>query len=280
MNSRQRVGLVVGISAILLGSVILIPYFLGLGASDTPEDDIFYQLDSIDYVRITVLIDNNPNGTFSYAWGLSMLVETNDLTILFDSGPNPLDLKENAEAMGVDLSTCDLIVISHEHRDHVDGLTYLSEIRDDLTLYTPYYDSSSKYWMNGFNVIEVENTTEISSGIAIIGRIWERALAINVKNFGLVILVGCSHPGVENLVSTAINELNVNETYMVMGGFHMLSATHWTVNSTVEALFDLGVQNIYPIHCSGRAIRSYLETNFPTNYRNVSVGFQIVIDGT
>lgn len=281
MNSRQRVGVVVGVSVMLLGSVILIPYFLGFGSTDDSEDDIVYQLDSIDYVRITVLVDNNPNGSLIAYWGLSILVETDNLTILFDSGPSPQALEENSEALGIDLgATCDLIVVSHEHRDHVDGLTYLSEIRDDLTLYTPYYNSSHKYWMNGFNVIEVENTTEISFGIAIIGVSYEQALVINVKNLGLVVLVGCGHPGVENLVAGAIHELNVDEVYMVMGGFHLCWAAQDSVISTVEALIDLGVQNIYPLHCSGEYIRNYLESTYPTYYGEACVGFQIVLNGT
>ena len=277
MENNQKIVLVVGVSAILLVSIILMPYFLGLNSINDPEE---YQLESIEYVRITVLVDNNPNGSLQSPWGLSMLVETENLTILFDSGPNPAALEENAEALGVDLSTCDLIVVSHEHLDHVDGLTHMTEIHDDLSLYTPYYGTSPMYWMDGFNVIEVEDTTEISSGIAIIGESWERALVINVKNFGLVILVGCSHPRVENMVSTAIDELNVNETYIVIGGFHLASSTYSRVLSTVESLFELGVQNIYPIHCSGDTIRSYLESDYPPNFGNASVGFQITIDGT
>ncbi len=43
------------------------------------------QFNEIDYVEITVLIDNNPDGMLNAPWGLSMLIETNNLTILFDS---------------------------------------------------------------------------------------------------------------------------------------------------------------------------------------------------
>ncbi len=277
MNNNQKIGLVVGVSAILLLSVILLPYYLGLNSINEPEE---YQLDSIEYVKITVLVDNNPNGSLHSPWGLSMLVETENMTILFDSGPDPTALEENAEALGVDLSTCDLIVVSHEHMDHVDGLTHIAEIHDDLSLYTPYYDTTPKYWMDGFNVTEVEETTEISSGIAIIGESWERALAINVRNYGLVILVGCSHPSVENMVATAIEELNVNDTYMVIGGFHLVSSTYSRVLSTVESLLDQGVQNIYPIHCSGDSIRNYLASEYPTYFGNASVGFQIALGET
>ncbi|MHA2425987.1 MAG: MBL fold metallo-hydrolase [Candidatus Thorarchaeota archaeon] len=274
MNKNQKTGLVVGVSVILLASAMLLPYFMGNSGAPV------YQLDSIDYVRITVLVDNNANGSLHNPWGLSMLVETENFTILFDSGPDPTALDENAAALGVDLSTCDFIVTSHEHMDHVDGLTYLSELQDDLTLYTPYYDSTPQYWMSGFNVIEVENTTELSPGIAIIGESWERSLVINIANHGLVVLVGCSHPGVENFVDTAIEELNVDETYLVIGGFHLVSRTYSRMVDTVEALLDLGVQNVFPIHCSGDDIRSYLETNYLTNFGNASVGFQIEIGGT
>ncbi|MFW9966642.1 MAG: MBL fold metallo-hydrolase [Candidatus Thorarchaeota archaeon] len=269
MKDRRRVWFVVAIGAILIVSVILVPSFLAPGS----------QFGSVDYVKISVLVDNNPNGTLDAPWGLSMLIETTDLAILFDSGPLWYALKNNSESLDIDLeSTCDIAVVSHEHPDHVDGLTYISSIHDNLTLYTPYYAGQTRYWMHDFFAIEVEDIAKVSSGIVIIGMGSEQALVINVENLGLIVLVGCSHPGVENIVARAIEAMNVRDVYMVMGGFHLLQASQEQVGDTVDALIQMGAQNIYPIHCSGDEVSAYLDSSYPENHGEASVGFQIVLN--
>lgn len=277
LNKNLKLALVIGISAVLAVSVILIPSFFPVQT----------QTESVSYVKITVLIDNNPNGTLLTPWGLSILVETSDLTILFDSGLEPVALENNSKQLGADfVSDCDFIVISHDHPDHVNGLTYVSDTRDNLTLYTPYY-GHSKSWTSDFFQIEVEDTVEISPGIFIVGRGFEgvlnyneQALVVNIENLGLVVLVGCSHPGVENIVSKTVDDLNVNDIYMVLGGFHLLNENQDTIEETIDTLIDMGVQNIFPIHCSGEGTINYLESTYPSNYGEAAVGFQIVLNGT
>jgi 7,8-dihydropterin-6-yl-methyl-4-(beta-D-ribofuranosyl)aminobenzene 5'-phosphate synthase len=54
-------------------------------------------------------------------WGLSVLVETDDLKILLDTGAGT-SVPHNAPIFGLDLSTIDKIVLSHGHFDHTGGL--------------------------------------------------------------------------------------------------------------------------------------------------------------
>ena len=54
-------------------------------------------------------------------WGLSILVEVDDLRILLDTGAT-ISVAHNAAAMGIDLSGVDKIVLSHGHSDHTGGL--------------------------------------------------------------------------------------------------------------------------------------------------------------
>jgi 7,8-dihydropterin-6-yl-methyl-4-(beta-D-ribofuranosyl)aminobenzene 5'-phosphate synthase len=272
MNKRNKILLTVGVLSITISSFFVIQYFLKL--------NVRYNLGSIDDANLTVLVDNNPNGSLSSPWGLSMLIETQSQTILFDSGPNPNALEGNADLLGKNLSTVDICVISHEHPDHVDGLTYLSGIHNDLPLYTPYYGSQDMYWMSGFSVSEVRNIKIISPGIAIIGINEERSLVVNIKDLGMVILVGCSHPGVENLVARATRVFDVGNVFMVIGGFHMLSASLGSITSTVETLIELGVQKIAPIHCSGDPIKNFIQSGYTDNYINARVGFQIFLNST
>ena len=54
-------------------------------------------------------------------WGLSILIETDAISVLLDTGKN-ISATYNANALGIDLSSIDKIVLSHSHADHTGGL--------------------------------------------------------------------------------------------------------------------------------------------------------------
>lgn len=60
-------------------------------------------------------------------WGYAALVEADGRRFLFDTGANPGVVLKNAEALHIDLSTVDEVVLSHNHDDHTGGLISLRE---------------------------------------------------------------------------------------------------------------------------------------------------------
>jgi len=60
-------------------------------------------------------------GDFLAQWGLSILIETDEVNILFDTGRS-ISAMYNADTLGVDLNKIDKIVLSHSHLDHTGGL--------------------------------------------------------------------------------------------------------------------------------------------------------------
>jgi len=73
-------------------------------------------------LQITTLSENTAGlGGLMAEWGLSILVESEEINILFDTGQS-LSASHNAEIMGIDLSRIDKIVLSHSHFDHTGGL--------------------------------------------------------------------------------------------------------------------------------------------------------------
>ena len=73
-------------------------------------------------VRITTLSENTAGMPGVLAeWGLSILVETDDIRVLMDTGAS-ISVPHNASAMGIDLAAVDKIVLSHGHYDHTGGL--------------------------------------------------------------------------------------------------------------------------------------------------------------
>ncbi len=73
-------------------------------------------------LEMTVLVDNVAAAPLAGEWGLSILIEADDRTILLDTGASGL-FAQNAETLGIDLAKVDTGVLSHAHYDHADGMT-------------------------------------------------------------------------------------------------------------------------------------------------------------
>ena len=73
-------------------------------------------------MKVTLLLENTTcRGDVKYEHGLSLHIETDRHSILFDMGPNAMFL-ENAEKLGVDIQSVDTAFLSHAHDDHCGGL--------------------------------------------------------------------------------------------------------------------------------------------------------------
>lgn len=82
----------------------------------------------------------------------------------------------------------------------------------------------------------------------------DAALFINTAK-GLVILTGCGHSNVLNIVSYAKEVTGVNKIYAVLGGFHLLSSDAQHVNEVINKLSS-EASKIGPAHCSGYLARA------------------------
>ena len=277
---------------VILVSILSISFFVfGIFIDDHSFNETSYlrsqnsnSLGQVESLKLTVLCDNYPNGDLMAEWGVSFLLETKNATVLFDTGQSYSGLRDNSIALGKDLSNVDFVVISHEHWDHVGGLSYVEEINPGVTVYVPeHMDSQTFNTINqsNLNAVKIEETTIIQSGIAIIGEIYgppyEQGLIVNVKDVGLIGIVGCSHPGVERLMEKVIEDLEVNP-YMVIGGFHMGGASEQQVQAMIDRLLELGMEKIYPIHCTGDLFRQYIMEHYILNYGRGYVGFTMTIN--
>jgi len=84
-------------------------------------------------IKIITLSENTaPSKGILAEWGLSILIETEDITILFDCGQS-ISAVRNASTLGIDLSKVDTIVLSHGHYDHTGGLRdVLNVVRKEI----------------------------------------------------------------------------------------------------------------------------------------------------
>ncbi|RLE46587.1 MAG: MBL fold metallo-hydrolase [Candidatus Methanomethylicota archaeon] len=215
-------------------------------------------------LKIVVVIDNRTyvKGLKS-DWGLSIYVEGFGKKVLFDTDTNPFYLKENADKLGIKFSDLDAIIISHDHYDHTGGLSIISKSKKGIDVYIPSRASKRLYSLIeelGLNPVPISETTQIFENYFVIGELpagflWEIALAIRTRK-GLVILLGCSHPGGDNLVEKAMNDIGDN-VYIIIGGLHSPSI------HTLDRLIEFDPYKIYPIHCSGSRAVEYIKEKAP-----------------
>jgi len=86
----------------------------------------------------------------------------------------------------------------------------------------------------------------------------EVALAIDTEK-GLVIVTGCSHNGILNIVND-IQKRTGKKVYAVLGGFHLLDATEEQIQDTIDRFKELDVEKIGLSHCTGAlATQMFLE---------------------
>ena len=79
---------------------------------------------------------------------------------------------------------------------------------------------------------------------------------------GLVVILGCAHSGVVNILDY-INKLTGREKiHAVIGGMHLLNAGQMRINKTIETLKKYDVQKVIPLHCTGQKVMEVLKNVF------------------
>jgi 7,8-dihydropterin-6-yl-methyl-4-(beta-D-ribofuranosyl)aminobenzene 5'-phosphate synthase len=94
------------------------------------------------------------------------------------------------------------------------------------------------------------STGEMPVGIS------EHSLLINLKNKGLVVLVGCSHLGIINILKHAQEVSGVNKIFAVIGGFHISSVTEGI--AVGKFLQEIDIELVSPCHCTSNDARQVI----------------------
>jgi 7,8-dihydropterin-6-yl-methyl-4-(beta-D-ribofuranosyl)aminobenzene 5'-phosphate synthase len=103
----------------------------------------------------------------------------------------------------------------------------------------------------------------------------ELSLAVNTTD-GIVLVVGCSHPGIEKIVEAAAS---INpKINLIAGGFHLVAAPDDVIAKTVAMLKDaFKVENIAPGHCTGEPTFAALRQAFGSSNIYAGVGTSLAL---
>lgn len=101
----------------------------------------------------------------------------------------------------------------------------------------------------------------------------DQALVASVRGRGLVVLTGCGHSGVVNILRYARRLTGEGRIHAVLGGFHLSGpAFEPIIGPTCDALAELAPDVLVPAHCTGWRATHALAARFPEAFIQNSVG--------
>jgi len=131
----------------------------------------------------------------------------------------------------------------------------------------------------GVNFELIQKTTEVAPGIHLISLVSDKSPTLELRELslaldtpeGMVLVVGCSHPGIERIVAVAAN---INKRiHLIAGGLHMAVAEDSEITRAVTSLHDTWhVEYMAPGHCTGEPTFTALKKAFGDHYLYAGLG--------
>ena len=254
------------------------------GATEIVEKALKTSITATESLTITLVYDNNAyDERLKSAWGFSALVEYCNHTLLFDTGGDGPTLMENVCILGIDPTQIESVVLSHAHGDHTGGLSALLEHGARPIVYLPpSFPAAFKD-----QVVKITEMIEVSPGLSIAQGMFttgemgqsipEQALVIQTDQ-GLVVITGCAHPGIVEIVEQA-RVMFAEPVRLVLGGFHLGSKRKAEIGSILKDFRRIGIEQVAPCHCTGERAITMFAAEYGEDFIEMGVGKIILVEG-
>lgn len=259
-------------------------------------------------MKVTVLIENTSTRSGLIAeHGLSLLIETGGQRILFDTGASPA-FAGNAEALGIDLNTVDIAILSHGHYDHGGGIARFLEINKHAPVwlsrhaFEPHFNAAGKdiglspaltgnprFRTAPAEVLELapgislhparllpttypvagEGMTTLEKGHPAPDDFRHEQYLLIEEHGRRILFSGCSHRGILNIATHFRPDI-------LIGGFHLRHTPAAQLHDIAEILRQLPTY-FYTGHCTGAAELDILQQHLAHRLQAFSTGQNITI---
>jgi len=219
-------------------------------------------------MKITILYDSykyTKLPELKTGWGFSCLIETGKKNILFDTGWDGNILLNNMKYLRLDPKNIDIVVISHFHWDHCGGLPQVLSLdkKIDVCVTKSFSTHLKEEIRQRNNLIEISKTDKICEGVYTTGElgkdIEEQSIILKTEK-GLIVITGCAHPGIKEILNVASN---YGKVHGLIGGFHGFK----------EFYLISDISFIMPCHCT--RYKKELANIFPRKYIENGIGKEI-----
>lgn len=233
---------------------------------------------------ITVVYDNvTYDSTLTSEWGFGCVIQTQQDTVLFDTGSKGNVLLNNMAKLNIDPHSIQSVVISHNHWDHQGGLKDFLTVNSDVTVFIPNSspaDLDHEIHSKGAKAVRVDSFTRLNENMFSAGElkknIPEQSLVVQSPK-GLVIITGCAHPGIVRIIEHVKPLFPYEPIYLGMGGFHLKGESAQNIVKIVKTIKEFGVQQIAPSHCTGEAAIEVFRKDFGEDFIESGVGRKIAM---
>lgn len=258
---------------------ILLIVTLNAFSQQSTEKEEFFE----DEIKFTILYDNYvSNSETQEDWGFSCLIGGSHESILFDTGTKPEILFENAEKIGVDLNKVSTIFISHNHFDHTGGLgEFLKKFPGKTVYILNSFPDDFKEALQTYDaeIMLVNDSKEIFKNVYTTGEmgttIKEESMIFKTSK-GFIIVTGCSHQGVVDIIVKA-KEITGEEPYLILGGFHLMNHSKDRVSQIIQCFEEQGLIKCGATHCTGKRAMKQFKEHYKDNFIVLGTGKEIFI---
>jgi 7,8-dihydropterin-6-yl-methyl-4-(beta-D-ribofuranosyl)aminobenzene 5'-phosphate synthase len=193
-------------------------------------------LPEMDSLELTPLVEWEHAPGFEREPGVSYWLKSDGGNVLYDIGfgPERGGLEHNSKKLGFSLADTPTVVISHLHMDHMGGekaqktrtVCFPQTMGDTsgITCFVP--DETNNTDVSTYLVREpmvlpngMGTTGPLARRLFLMGWCEEQAMLINIKGKGLVVISGCTHPGIQTVIEMA-QKLSPEPIHAIVGGMH------------------------------------------------------------